>query len=484
MREPFEKIQALFRNDRIPDSPVLHAVLFRVCAARIGELRNCRRQPVWRQRAAELRNSLEISERGGRTAWLTAIRDLLLQRRPQPAERSLVACSAALQNLDEHHRKRRADIGHRTFALSEYLGPGTAATVFLPPPMRPISSLIQDPLVRGRGDLKNDLRTYLDLWWYLVALDDYPITPVYHELDAAVSEVLAERVVRSPEDLTVGLATPFSKLRFQIESDPGRCDPIDGIPYRFVGISAEHRREAESNLETIFAACDANRVDVLCFPELTLDNDLLRHLSTLLKRDNDDDYPALVVAGSFHLQGDKCWQNRATVLDGWGNTLFEQAKCVAFKLPPARASTLGKEGMRLLGIDERGGYEDIDVGSEVHIVDTPLGRLAAPICLDYCGDEVRELLIDSGVNFLLVPAMTQRMKPFHRQAEALGTRSQAVSFAVNSSWLLRQLDLRGKELERELLMGYLPRRGGLKLTAETARRSSDLHLFRIRVLLE
>ena len=350
--------------------------------------------------------------------------------------------------------------------------------------MRPITSLIRNPLIRGRGDLKNDLRTYLDLWWYLVALDEYPISPIYHELDAGASEVLAQRVAASPENLTIGLAAPFSDLSFSIESDPGRCDPSDGIPYRFVGISAEHRREAEVTLEAIVAACGTHQVDVLCFPELTLDHDLLRHLSAVLKRSNDDDYPALLVAGSFHLQGDKCWQNRAAILDGWGNTLFEQTKCVAFKLPPARVRELGEDGMRLLGIDERGGYEDIDVGTEVHIVDTPMGRLATPICLDYCGDEVRDLLIDSGVNFLLVPAMTQRMKPFHRQAEALGTRSQAVSFAVNSSWLLRQLGMRGKKLKQELLMGYLPRKGGLKLAAEAAADSSDLHLFRIRVLLE
>ncbi len=79
--------------------------------------------------------------------------------------------------------------------------------------------------------------------------------------------------------------------------------------------------------------------------------------------------------------------------------------------------------------------------------------------------------------------MSPRMKAFHQQAEALGTRSRAVSFAVNSAWLLRQLGMPQEEAARELVMGYVPRRGGLRLSAESVRGCSDLHQFSIRVLL-
>jgi hypothetical protein len=72
------------------------------------------------------------------------------------------------------------------------------------------------------------------------------------------------------------------------------------------------------------------------------------------------------------------------------------------------------------------------------------------------------------------------MRPFHQQAEALGTRSRAVSFAVNSAWLVGQLPLPQEEAERLLVMGYVPRKGGLQLAGE---RNEDLHLFRIRVLI-
>lgn len=339
--------------------------------------------------------------------------------------------------------------------------------------------------MRGIDDYKNDLRSYLELWWYLVPLENRPVSPLYLQMDAEVSAVLAQRLER-PQELTIGLASPFANLDFSIHSDPERLHHRDGTPYRFVGLATdpEQMRASRAALARIAASCKTHRVDILCFPELTLDTDSLRELAHLLAADNCDDQPVLVIAGSFHLPGDHGWMNRCTVLDGCGRKLFEQNKSVAFRIPPQRAQALGAAGRALLGIDERGGYEDIDVGTELVIVDSPLGRMVTPICLDFCGDELIDLVTASCVNFFLVPAMTERMKNFHQQAVHLGTRTGAASFVANSVWLLKRLAKSDAAIDNELsVMGYLPRRGGLFTRAQRAADCEDLRLFTMRVLL-
>jgi predicted amidohydrolase len=479
-------VRSLFQEeppeDGSIDSLVLHAVLFRWCAEHRSTLRNLLREPNWRKRLATFRWTLGESENAAPSSLVVAIRDLLLERRPRPVEQLLVACAAALQILDDYHRDRRAVIERRR--IVGLPSPEGARTAFLPPPERPIEKLIPEALARGISDYRADLRDDLKLWWHLVPLERHSVKPCYEELDAAVATTLAERV-EAAEKLTIGLASPFSGLEFRIESYPDRRDGEQRTPYRFASLDPAHRKEAREALAKIVETCAAQEVDLLCFPELTLDNDFLKELGQLLAINNASEHPALVVAGSFHREGDKCWHNRSTILDGFGRTLFVQDKCGDFRIPPERAQGMGEAGRRLLGIDERGGYEDIDVGTEIRIVETPLGRLVVPICRDYLDDGIGELLVESGVNLCLVPAMSERMEPFHRRAKYFGTRTRAVSFAVNSAWLLQRFGVEAEKIERELLvMGYLPRRHGLRTAAGPTEKCADLRLFTMRLLLE
>jgi predicted amidohydrolase len=140
------------------------------------------------------------------------------------------------------------------------------------------------------------------------------------------------------------------------------------------------------------------------------------------------------------------------VLDGFGNVLFVQDKCVWYRLP-AEQATPALCGS--LGIDERGGHEDIALCREIQILDSPLGRLATPICIDFCGDELRDLLVEAQVNLLLIPAMTPEMRPFRERARDLGTQSRAATFVANSAWLHQQLG-RTSEESGDLFLAYLP----------------------------
>jgi hypothetical protein len=131
-----------------------------------------------------------------------------------------------------------------------------------------------------------------------------------------------------------------------------------------------------------------------------------------------------------------------------------------------------------LGIDERGGYEDIALGRTLEVLDLSMGRLVTPICLDFCGDELRDLLIACAVNFCLVPAMTPEMAPFQQRAYDLGTWNRATTFVVNSAWLAKQL---GKLAPEYLAHAYVPARGHREGTRQEI--YEGVGLFSIRELL-
>jgi len=448
----------------------LHALLHRLCAVRIVNLRNCLREPAWAEPLAKFeRQATLILEKGD---W----RDQLAQKilrwiGGDDPDRLLVFCAATLRALDARHQERRLDVAGSTVSLSAALGGGE--TLFLPPPATPLSDLIPQPqrLRRGPGDLKSDPREILGLWWHLVALEDLPVQPRLQELDARVSHELAGRL--KTLDLRFALASPFAELLYGIRSDPARFG-ADGTPYRFSELRPESLEEAQRNLLEILERCSELKVDVLCFPELTLDTDLQNRLVLLLKTQDLPHRPVLVMAGSFHVDSNGQWVNRCRIFSGQGRLLFSQDKCVPYRIPASQAGE-SPELCALLGIDHRGGSEDIHLSGFLEIVDGPLGRLATPICLDYCGDQLRDLFIATAVNLLLVPAMTSRMEPFQKRAQDLGTQSGAASFVTNSAWLLGK-----KRSDRNLALAYLPAHPVPVLTRDSA---DPLWVFSIRELL-
>jgi len=142
------------------------------------------------------------------------------------------------------------------------------------------------------------------------------------------------------------------------------------------------------------------------------------------------------------------------------------------------AQEMGKDLCLKLGIDERGGFEDIRSSTEVVIADCALGRLATPICLDFCGDELRELFIGTRTNLLLVPAMTPRIRDFRERARELGTHCRGSTFVVNSAWLVGQL---GQPTAPDLFLGYVPAMKAVP--GQPVRVSEALAVSSIRVLL-
>ncbi len=477
---PGRVIDALVDGDQqLPDRFTLHAVLYRLCASQATILDNCLKERVWDEYDAGVAARARLLDWGDAESWRPEIGKEIRQLREAENERLAVGCGAILRALDHYHRGLRPELQHQEILLPDRLGGG--ASVFLPPPANPIAGAVAAGESKGRSlsrrldHQRHDLQWILGLYWRVVSLDRYPVRPRFFELEAASAVRLAKPLARS--ELRVGLASPFADLGYDFDSEPARCHRTKGVPYRFVSMSSDDREAARGVIDGILAAAAEYRIDLLCFPELTLDNDLLGHLRDRLKSGEADSQPALTVTGSFHLSHRARWVNRCHVLDARGRILFEQDKCKEFQLTPELAAA--SPGLcRKLGLEaERGGYEKIDCASHLEVADTPIGRLVTPICLDFCGEEIRELLVDSRANFYLVPAMTPRMGDFRQRARDLGTLCRGSSFVVNSAWLLEQI---GRLSEERLFLGYLPERRSQGPRAPQ-RVSKELRLFTIRV---
>ncbi len=451
----------------------MHAFLHRLCSRHVITLQNCLREPEWDRKAVEAESQADALLAD--PAWLAGLAERARWFQAGEAERPLVFAAGLLRALDRFHAAHRLEADLQSVSLPAALGGGE--TLFLPPPLSPLEDLVPPKrrLGRSQGDLENDLGSILHLSWHLVALEDLPVQPEVRRLPPLVAETLSHRL-RQSSDLRIATAFPFAALDYVIRSDPDRCHAEKGTPYRFAEM--EPLREGREILEEVLRDCAREKVDVLCFPELTLDTSLLSHLGLLLKSRNETLHPLLVMAGSFHVDAGLGRANRCHLLDGRGNLLLSQDKCTAYRIPADQAGRMRPEILAGLGIDERGGYEDIQSAETLHIRETPLGRLATPICLDFCGNQLRDLFIQTRVNLFLVPAMTPRMGPFYARAREFGSFNRATTIVVNSAWLLRSLGLRSR---RHRALVYVPAWKGLRGGGRPL--SDHLALFTIRELL-
>jgi hypothetical protein len=447
----------------------LHAGLHRLCQANAQRLRNLLRENAWEQRLVEIEQGLGPALE--QPVWVAY---LARRFRWGNQDQALVFCAALLQALDAYHKRHRSEMVAPIVEIPAALGGGR--TLFLRPPSNPIEELVPTnrKLGRGAADLKNDVHHILGLWWQLIPLEDKEVQPQLSPLPATASDELGRRLRQG--DLRIGICSPFAGLGYVIRTDPARCHAGLGVPYRFAEIDSASLEPGRKILAEVLDLCARERIDLLCFPELTLDTSLLRDLSNLLKVRNDTLHPALVMAGSFHVDAGTGRANRCSLLDGFGDLLLTQDKCTAYSLPGSQVVSMKPE--HRLGLDERGGYEDIEVSGTVHIVESPLGRIAMPICLDFCGEQLRELFIETRVNLFLVPAMTPQVDPFYIRARELGTLNRASTLMINSSWLLQRI---GPWSPRQQSFAYFPAKNGL---LEGGSRISDsLSVFTIREVL-
>lgn len=181
-------------------------------------------------------------------------------------------------------------------------------------------------------------------------------------------------------------------------------------------VDVEPHAERADRFASSLALAAAAGVDVLVAPELTLppvarDRELARLRWAKAPR------LGLIVPGSFHEQEADGHYNRAIVVDGQGNSVLGDAvlahrKLAVFgQLEPAAGEIV----------------EDIDGGSGITAVATPIGLVAVAICKDFCDVHVGDIWRQLQPEWLLVPAYGPGLDAHHRAAQHIALTTGTIT---------------------------------------------------------
>ena len=163
--------------------------------------------------------------------------------------------------------------------------------------------------------------------------------------------------------------------------------------------------------------------DMVVFPELTICPRLRRKVSTWLE-DHPHNPFSLVLPGSFHERRKNRTYNTAELMSRSGKTVLTHIKLAAFGLLNKR--------------------EGIDTGARIDLLDTPIGLIGIPICLDFCqeGQPFGGLWDAIGAEWLLVPAFGDK-----KSVRAHERRAEAVCRAHNTVCVLANQNPEGKDAD-------------------------------------
>ncbi len=223
------------------------------------------------------------------------------------------------------------------------------------------------------------------------------------------------------QSLTIALA-PYD-AGFEPQLLPYERTEDGTIPFRYVRTASPSLSDVKIRIEAILTAAIDRGVDILIFPELVVDHDARSEIGRFLCHHNPSGQLKLVVAGSFHSEwGEGGYVNQAPMFDWQGNIVWRHNKLSRYAL---RHEEMGKspKGVSLQeSLNTKAGdrmQENIHISHPLAFVDTPIGRIATLICLDYLQEAVIRAVREIGCDFLLVPLMTTRIDTFESHARDL-----------------------------------------------------------------
>ena len=231
--------------------------------------------------------------------------------------------------------------------------------------------------------------------------------------------------------------SPFLRtMEFEVNSLIDSWPSHEATPYWFARVRSS---DAETGLIRILEECMEKNIALLVLPELTVDEALLGAARKWLRTNNrdrvakEDKGLLMVVAGSFHRgKNEEALYNISSVLSHGGDILWTHSKLKRYALNPVDDAHAFTCFRALCKTSAAGGHERIVVGDELVCVDTPLGRIAVCICIDFFHEDNWEAFRNSGANLFLVPAMTPAVTRFLETARALGGANLASSLVANS----------------------------------------------------
>lgn len=209
------------------------------------------------------------------------------------------------------------------------------------------------------------------------------------------------------------------------------------IPFRYSRIKKPSLKVMTQKVEAVLTSARDNEADILIFPELSVDQDAFTKIRGFLAMNNAPDQIKLVVAGSFHFERDLGgYENRATMLDWQGNIVWRHHKLQRYMLRSAEIEGSPHKDV-LLELFQAGPDDDLE--ENIHtdyplsFADTPIGRMATLICLDYLQGRVCESVGRLNCHYLWVPAMTTSASTFESHARDIyGAKHQVLSACAAS----------------------------------------------------
>jgi predicted amidohydrolase len=177
--------------------------------------------------------------------------------------------------------------------------------------------------------------------------------------------------------------------------------------------------------EAVQMASSPEVTSILVLPELAGDDSVVEAIRAELRKQKNG-RPSLTIVGLRHAPADDGggrlarFVNEAVILGPNGKELWRHRKL----------SVAGS----VRGIAGYGSFiEDIQVGRNLNVIQTPFGNVAVVICLDTFAENVRMRLAGSPANVLLVPSLSTSVKPHRESLQHLVKHLWAIAFVCNRS---------------------------------------------------
>lgn len=206
------------------------------------------------------------------------------------------------------------------------------------------------------------------------------------------------------------------------------------------------RKAYEDRITAVIQCAIKEKTDIVILPELTVDQEGRKLIARLLREGFNRDNPSvkMVVAGSYHVcvsEADAQFVNRCVVFDGYGEELpWRHDKMIPYKMRASDAQKLSLFPNFPAGIPPQTElWEGITPGSQLQLVDTPLGRIGIMICVDFLSEQAdlcHRLAIDARCDLLFVPSMTYQTADFENAARTFSRNALAASFIANAACIL------------------------------------------------
>lgn len=175
------------------------------------------------------------------------------------------------------------------------------------------------------------------------------------------------------------------------------------------------KEERWKGVEDLLHKAVRDNADILVLPELTVCQELREKVSLWL---DENTHPfSLALPGTFHQRLNGKYYNFGELFDMRGKSVLSHRKLTTF----------GETGKR----------EKIATGDTIHLLDTPIGLIAMPICFDFCEESnpFAELWQKIGADWHLVPAYgnEKSIRAHNRRATVLNRAHGALTVLSNQA---------------------------------------------------